>query len=98
MNLKQFLKSDWRKTVIFAILYIIFLFYMIITNFGFLPYVKCPSKYVEMPDIFTNSIGCFREDLLFVYYTFLLFLVPTIWFYILSCLIIWVYDKFRKKK
>lgn len=97
MNWKEFLKPDWRKITLSAIFYITLLL-VVVPNVGWGPYIRCPNGYIEITDVFTSRVGCFREDLLFFYNLFLLFLVPVIWFYLLSCSIVWIlnWKKFFK--
>jgi hypothetical protein len=93
MNIKHFLKPDWRKIVIFVVLFIaIFLIgyykYLTLDSWTFGIPFEFSSGYGPCP--YPNVIECNKNNFIF------LVLDIIIW-YILSCLIIWVYDKFRKK-
>jgi len=95
MNWKQFLKPNWRKILIFVIL--IFLSSFFIWNFlpvewmgiGFpIPFYEmqwgAPAFGISQQPVETsiNSIGLIAD---------------IIFWYLMSCLIVWFYDKFRKK-
>ena len=87
MKLKQFLKPDWRKIVIFAIL-------LFITYIGLYSVGLGTFSFSQL--IFFIIIPFAFFNLPFSFPVFLLF-----WFvyqYLLSCLIVWIYDKFRKVK
>lgn len=100
MTLKQFLKPDWIKIVIFVILFIISILTpnrCIISNLFFSYEAKCtiyvfgaPFSFfyiqpvVELaPEIHFDFIGLFGN---------------IIFWYLLSCLIVWIYGKFRGRK
>jgi len=95
MNPKQFLKPDWRKIVMFIILSIIFLViykYKLSLMVGELP-LLFPAKGLPLP----IYIGCPEkmecpEKLLKV-----LLMIDLIFWYFISCFIIWIYDKVREK-
>jgi len=95
MSLKEFLKPDWRKIVVvivFALLLkdintveLIFGFFEPSASYGFpLPFYTFyhPTASGMKPPTF--NIYILAIDII-------------IW-YILSCLIVWIYDKFKKKK
>jgi hypothetical protein len=101
MNLKQFLKPDWRKIVVFIVLLIIFLViykYKLSLMAGELPssfpakglplpiYIGCPEK-MECPEKTEGS-----EKLLKLF-----LIINLIFWYFTSCFIIWIYDKVKKK-
>ncbi len=89
MNLKQFLKPDWRKIIVF----VLFLFYSIYAYFsGFPAPGGCATPgFLEIYSLFAFLItGRF-----FFYFGTLL---NVIYIYLLSCLIIWIYSNFRKIK
>jgi membrane protein implicated in regulation of membrane protease activity len=86
MNWKQFLKPDWRKMVLFVILLILSLLYE----------WPCTRSSVCRGLIFSYATKFFLSDnydILWVQFV----LNIVIW-YLLSCLIVWIYDKFRKRK
>jgi len=104
MNIKQFLKPENRKTAIFFIMLLLYssAFFMINGSFCGPPSVseqKCSHYYAKYwidpcpvycgePDFLTSLINT-------IYYP--LWLIGIIILYLLSCLIVWIYDKFRKK-
>lgn len=85
MTFKQFLKPDWRKIAITAIMFIFFVFFLTYSiysggvgfSFGF------PIHTSRNPSILEQ-----------IYIS----IIDLVFWYLLSCLIIWIYDKFRKKK
>ena len=96
MNFKQFLKPDWRKIVVFIILLIfIVIIIPIFINSGFgVLYVNAgfPLVFYEKT-IINPSLGTEKTNFLM-----LNLVIDIIVLYVLSCLIVWLYDKFRKKK
>ncbi|OIO45418.1 MAG: hypothetical protein AUJ24_00690 [Parcubacteria group bacterium CG1_02_36_42] len=88
MNLKQFLKPDWRKIAIFIILSILFLSFRHSISFGELIFsVRGLPLPIETSDFswrygHPRLILCLIIDLLF-------------WYFI-SCLILYVYNKLKK--
>jgi len=82
MDLKKFLKPDWRKIVIFVILFIIFSFLSLILS---MIYICSPSINIGCPPL-GIELGVF----------ILLFIISFFISYLLSCLIIWIYDKVKK--
>ena len=92
MTLKQFLKPDWRKIVIFVVVSIVFSLYKnIITVYNYergfpLPFQFC--VYDMFPSLAPPWCGVVGHYLI----------VDIIIWYILSCLIVWIYDKRKKKK
>lgn len=109
MNLKNFLKPDWRKILVFAIIFIFSLLdaysyetygrsltisgLCIVHEFGGLDcnYTLNPLLWIFY-NVETNGEGGLYLKLLTATY-----FIPLIYWYILSCFIIWVYDKVRKK-
>ena len=109
MTIKQFMKPDWRKIVITVIL-LIFLIPLFILieqplgspsgfperrGFPFHYNVICMGGSIEENGM-TQLIGlgyCFNWSYLLLD-IFICILIS----YLLSCLIVWLYDKFRKKK
>ena len=109
MNWKEFLKPDWKKIVVFVVLFIISIpipslfpnlfynlgkndfgvrypvFYLYGTPFGF--------YYIPSPVAELTPEGAPQP-----YFDFMGFIGNVIFWYLLSCLIIWIYDKFRKVK
>jgi hypothetical protein len=96
MSIKQFLKPDWRKILIFIMLFIIStltranLFSNYEVKYPFYPFVLgTPFVFcyvypiVELtPEIRFNFLGLFGD---------------IIFWYFISCFVFWIYDKFKKK-
>ena len=99
MTLKQFLKPNWRKIVIFVLILIIFSFAPIWTT------IRC-STWECGPGPTTSSFFGSVESMAnkeffdFGYFTpwISIFFGSIAISYLLSCLIVWIYDNFRKKK
>ncbi len=97
-TIKQFLKPDWRKVVIFVILSIFF-------N----PFVSEDCFVVKCVANQPCHSGCRYSNIIFYQISFFvdwnsvaffdnLFLFSPLINYLLSCLIVWIYDKLRKRK
>ena len=113
MNFRVFLKPDWRKIVIFLVL-LLFLFYFelnrpIVKCIGGdickkycllgIPEPLPPVTKTYVKD--TSACCCyFKFDNLEFYNIspLLYWIIYTIFLYLLSCLIVWIYDKFKKRK
>jgi len=90
MNIKQLLKPDWRKIMIFMML-----------SFVFVYVIRLPLNFEQIwwsPDCVGGChqgvcVDCAPN------YTFkpINLIFDLICWYLLSCLIIWIYDKFKKK-
>jgi len=98
MSLKQFLKLDWRKIILFIVFSISFVYL----------YIYCAVNYCESSLIWAlaypitliyplilalESINLF---LFMVVNYFITVFISFLYWYVLSCLIVWIYDKFRK--
>ena len=82
MNWKEFLKPDWRKIVITILLMIL------------------PTIFIKgITDIFHSCpVGMINCPPLFDWESFMvMFTISLIITYLLSCLIVWIYDKLKKK-
>jgi hypothetical protein len=102
MTIKQFLKPDWRKIKVVMILLILtnfgFLFLVLMTtagDAGYFDMIGLPLGFVKL-SICSNLSGVVSCGGGFFSLPFLI--INIIFWYLLSCLIIWIYDKFRKKK
>jgi len=103
MNWKQFLKPDWRKITIFVIIILpSIIVEACVNNLLSCQLISASFGYVLV--LFTLLV--FPIFLLFKiigipYQAFLpwvlVLIINLLYEYILSCLIIWIYDKFRKK-
>jgi glucan phosphoethanolaminetransferase (alkaline phosphatase superfamily) len=93
MKIKQFLKPDWRKIVVFVILFILGIGISILSN----SCLGCYNVSIGLPLGFYEEIfwphGMEKTNFLM-----LNFIIDIVILYFFSCLIIWIYDKFRKRK
>ena len=99
MTLKQSLKPDWRKIVIFVVLSVIFLY--LFNNAVTIGELYYPVKGFPLPYYYNRSGGMLSSGVLVDYipnFNLLNFILDLIFWYLLSCLVIWIYDKFRKRK
>lgn len=108
-NVKEFLKPNRRKVVVFVILLFIITYVInILTEFVFKlivePYLGKPYSYID--SIFGLPTFYFQECVLDRYsagyvcnYRFdsIVFIANLIIWYLISCLLIWIYDKVKKK-
>ena len=103
MTLKQFLKPDWRKIVLFVILFILSLlisypgFCVDGTNFGYCEEIhgfplSAYTTFGEQDVVPPEKLEYIRYENIFG------FIFNLIFWYLLSCLIVWIYDKVKKKK
>lgn len=108
MSLKKFLKPDKRKILIFLVIIIVSL----ITGFlgacfgGHGPCYIFPWSYISLVffsigTIFTHIGDLFwneQENIVFIYiFSYMGIILNILYWYILSCLIVWIYDKVKKK-
>jgi hypothetical protein len=101
MNWKHFLKPDWRKIVLFIIFCVLAVILWVYGHFAPSgPYIKTGilliQYYIEKV-IFLLLIPGVYIITRFVVNFYVILLVNIVYLYLLSCLIIWFYDKFRKK-
>jgi len=110
MNIKQFLKPDWRKILIFVIiLFLEFQLFSIIFRYPPEPPMQafCCRDFEQtgiMPD-YCKEVNLTAEDCLKyenirkteAFHNLLILISDIVLVYIISCLIIWIYDKFKKK-
>jgi hypothetical protein len=103
MNLKQFLKPDWRKIVVFAILVLIgiaithpLVYPELSYSFPFLPF---PLEVVEIRMIPCppHEPGTPISDCVEYFFIYRNILLNFFSYYFITCFIIWVYDKLKKK-
>jgi len=95
MNIKKFLKPDWRKIFVFIILFGISFLYTYpigigisnqnnkITEYGF------PLKFLTCVNDMKTRPLCLCG--------FPLLIFDLIFWYLPSCLIVWIYDKIKKR-
>ena len=96
MNIKQFLKPDWRKVVVFILLFII----STLARANLFPNRKLEPPFP--PFVFGMPFVSF-----YVYpvvelgsitkYNFIGLIGNVIFWYFLSCFLFWFYDKLKKK-
>jgi len=104
MNLKEFLKPDWRKfigfLIIVALITIIFQSSVMggcctkETNYFVLPFPSIIHREVNCNSPLASP-ECKSESSFKINYPFLA--LNLIFWYLISCLIIWIYDKIKKK-
>ena len=87
---KQFLKPDWRKIVIFLVLFVI-LFYSFDGKY------PINYMYIAMGGLVDGSLVGLGYGYNWVYFILDVFIWAII-SYLFSCLIVWIYDKYKKKK
>jgi hypothetical protein len=97
MNWKEFLKPSTGKIIIFVLFFVLMMFLPICGYFGScaLPPSPCPSSLSIFQVLMMNNPWYWE-----IMMSCSLYLVFTLMiaFYLLSCLIICIYDKFKKKK
>jgi hypothetical protein len=111
MNWKQFLKPDWRKIVIFFIILFLELQLLgIIFRYPPEPPIQsfCCQDFKKtgiMPDyckeINLTVEGCLKYENIRkteAFYNLLILIFDIVIVYIISCFIVWVYDKVKKRK
>lgn len=122
MNLKQFLKPDWKKIIIFVILFLI-VYYIKITQEEQLKAemgvdvfsVCCISTQDQEGNLIEGKLeGCAAPDIVQKYKTCegwreyqqkqdffdnaYFFLTNALISYLISCILVWIYDKVKVKK
>jgi hypothetical protein len=100
MNLKEFLKPDWKKIILFLISLILT---SVISNFGFGIWWSGADIGINygFPLSFYGYGGGppLRPDQpIPTYFNFVGLIGDIIFWYVVSYLIIWVYEKMKKKK
>ncbi|OGI11931.1 hypothetical protein A3K64_00460 [Candidatus Micrarchaeota archaeon RBG_16_36_9] len=95
MKIKQFLKPDWRKIVLFVLMLLfvpipISFQLLLPTPLGINIFAKNHSWIMFIYSLgFTSRISAYDE--------LILISLPII-YYLFSCFIVWIYDKVKKKK
>jgi hypothetical protein len=88
MNWKKFLMPDWIKVVLTVILFLISTRYTYTLGFD------APTSYgFPIPVYATGGFPMATVDFLY-----LGIIIDLIFYYLISCLIVWVYDKYKKKR
>ena len=110
MNWKKFLKPDWRKIVVFVIIFTLICLGFL--NSYFCPHIMGGPLIIEKNSRILYDSFCSSTNFLGAFVTYLYnlnsfsniinlsisIIVSLIILYIISCLIVWIYDKFRKVK
>lgn len=90
MNLKKFLKPDWRKIVIFLILFM---------SSSFIIYFDTKFYFIGFPLAFYYKHPSYGRSPSWIEgFSLNYLLLDLILWYLLSCLIVWIYDKVKKKR
>jgi len=90
MNLKEFLRPDWKKIVLFLVI-LIFFPISVYRGSCALPPASCPGL-LSLLNLFMMYTPFYAG---IVSYPFFIFGI--IISYLISCLIFWIYHKLRKK-
>jgi len=96
MNWKQFLKPDLRKIVIFVVL-------LVLSEIGFYKYWTVGGSYdiilLSFIIIFVkrSSFSCGLDDNCWNNSFYVAEVLNIVFWYLLSCLVVWIYDKYFKK-
>ena len=96
MNWKEFLKPDWRKIVITVLLFLIIPEPIVLCidpggcNWTLIPFGNLLSPLMILLFIVSMGGSVTFEPILIILMTLLVS-------YFLSCLIVWIYDKVKKK-
>jgi hypothetical protein len=94
-TLKQFLKPDWRRIVIFVILILILPIFFINACADIVCLVPIPLSFVLGRAVLVLIRS--GERTIITPEMIIYLIIPIIINYILSCFIIWIYDKVKKK-
>lgn len=84
MTIKQFLKPDWRKIAITVIIFIVLILFSHIFTGVSTAIDTATGGYYTTSSILTTA----------PHFIIFLFLIS----YLLSCFIVWIFDKVKKKK
>jgi hypothetical protein len=114
MNWKEFLKPDWRKIVLTVIILFLVTFLPVLlgfcthVDFQCIKLSKCVTCVLAIQPFFVflpyTGISYTPIGLTNIYYISSSYWILNYWvldiitWYLLSCFIVWIYDKFRKKK
>lgn len=94
MNFKEFFKPNAKKIIIFTILFIIFVpFINFDTGIGC---IKAPCNAGETGSLLTFLFSSYKFYIYYINYFNLV--IGLIISYLISCLIVFVYNKFKEKK
>jgi len=106
VSVKEFLRPDWRK-IMTLIIIAIFSFLSVgkerscyVVDYFDKGYSETICQYSLYPFLWIfSSVEVNIELKILTYFQFLIntYFIPLIYWYLLSCLIIWAYDKVKKK-
>jgi len=106
MNWKEFLKPDWRRVLVF-ILYppLLFLLQGLIISFTYskieqLNFATLIAKIIGVPIINFETLLSFstiQQYQLNLIFSSMFFILDQVYRYFFACLIIWVYNKIKKR-
>jgi len=101
-TLKEFLKPDWRKILVLIIIFFIFYLFNLNKTIAVRQLNTIEglfSKFYPLSLVFGRYYICgnepFVEECFELYW--INFIITIITVYLISCLIIWIYDKVKKK-
>jgi hypothetical protein len=99
MNWKKFLKQDWRKIVIFVVILFFSLILFIFLNLtGGLPPT---DEQIAQRNLISSILMIINWPLNIIgensIINLILLVLDFVWIYLLSCLIVWIYDKLKKR-
>jgi hypothetical protein len=101
MNWKQFLKPNWRKSVLFIIIAILGSFFILYgMNFS----GRLGLSVFDLYSILFVILNLFLliipilSPFFNIFAIFIGLILNFFYWYFLACLIVWIYDKFRKPK
>jgi hypothetical protein len=100
MKWKEFLKTDWRKIVIFAAIFVLLFFIPTIPTSVALPTaIGAKGDSATVWSSFYSQLSySYGTPIDIIAYMIIPIMISLIISYILSCLIVRIYDKLRKKK
>ena len=95
MNWKEFLKPDWRKLLTLFILEFFITFIILLFGYSIPTWVV----YLAAPNVFylENTVSSALSTEALSFHGSLSDVIVLFYRYILSCFIVWIYDKVRKK-
>jgi hypothetical protein len=94
MIIKEILKPDWRKLILFILLPSIPSFIASFINAVQIAFIFKPFYMTVLLSTGILNLRTFGDYMLAGVATIL----DLIYIYLLSCFLVWIYDKFRKKK
>ena len=100
MNWKKFLEPDFKKLIVFFIIEFITIVVSVIPAIPLLLEALIPFNFIISS--FTNLTNVNPTDFSSIKYVSIILglirFLELVWHYVISCFIIWIYSKIRKKK